>query len=591
MTTQAKETIFTLEQERALAKWTTYYPYPIMGLLEAMRQVQEWHLCIRPDDEEYLARLFKTERNHVHNVATFFPSFTEKPAGRKRLGVCHGLSCAMAGAGKACDSLKERLKVSEGETTPDGEFSWEELECIGACDQAPAFQVNDVLQGPATAENLDAALRGQPLPRPQARVDLASATTRVLTQHFAEPKLHELATYRSLGGYEALAKARKMKLEDLAAEVKKSNLRGLGGAGFPTGMKWGTVPPVEKAPERFVVCNYDESEPGCFKDRVLGERAPHQLIEGLLIACHAISAKWGFIFIRGEYAAQAKIVQAAIDEAEQAGLCGDVKVRLMRGAGAYICGLDTALLETMEGKRAWPRQPPPFPTVVGLMGKPTVVNNVETLSMLPHIVKNGGDWFAKLGVEGNPEKRFNPSGGTGVYSVSGDVEKPGIYEFQMGTPLRRIIEAAGGIKGGRMLKCVIPGGTSTPPLTAAEVEVPMDFDSLRGVGSFLGAGGIIVLDETRDLIEAAHNIERFLTHESCGQCTPCREGSEWTTRILERILRGGGVATDMTNLQRIGENIAGRVICALGDTVGMVVRGFMKKFPEEFKRRLPEAKS
>ena len=411
--------------------------------------------------------------------------------------------------------------------------------------------------------------------------------TKILTQHFDNPKLHELSTYRSLGGYEALKKARGMTPAEVTAEVKKSNLRGLGGAGFPTGMKWETVPPKEKAPERFVVCNYDESEPGCFKDRVLGTRAPHQLIEGLLIACHAIQAEWGFIFIRTEYKRQSEVLDKALEEAEAAGLIAPNKLRIMRGAGAYICGLDTALLETMEGKKAWPRQPPPFPTVVGLMGKPTVVNNVETLSMLPHIVKNGGEWFAKIGTPGNKEKRLNPSGGTGVYSVSGDVEKPGVYEFPMGTPLRQIIEAAGGVKGGRKLKAVIPGGTSTPPLTAAEIDVPMDFDSLRGVGSFLGAGGIVVLDETRDMVETAHNIERFLTHESCGQCTPCREGSEWTTRILERVMDGGGVPDEMENLQRIGENITGRVICALGDTVGMVVRGYMKKFPDDFKKRLP----
>lgn len=410
---------------------------------------------------------------------------------------------------------------------------------------------------------------------------------KILTRHFDNPKLHELETYRALGGYQGLAKARGMAPQAVQEEVKKSNLRGLGGAGFPVGMKWSTVPPPEKAPERFVVANFDESEPGCFKDRVLGTRAPHQILEGLLIACHAVSARWGFVFIRGEYADQYDILKKAVAEAEAAGLCGDVKVRLMRGAGAYICGLDTALLETMEGKKAWPRQPPPFPTVVGLMGKPTVVNNVETLSMLPHILVNGGQWFADIGAKGDPARRIHPSGGTAVYSVSGDVERPGIYEFAMGTPLRQIIEAAGGVRGGRALKAVIPGGTSTPPLAASEIDVPMDFDSLRGVGSFLGAGGIVVLDETRDMVEVSHNIERFLAHESCGQCTPCREGSEWTTRILERVLEGGGVEPDLANLRRVGENIAGKVICALGDTVGMVVRGYMKKFPEDFAKRLP----
>jgi NADH-quinone oxidoreductase subunit F len=402
--------------------------------------------------------------------------------------------------------------------------------------------------------------------------------TKILTKHFENQGLHELQMYRVLGGYEGLKKARGMTPAELQEEVKKSNLRGLGGAGFYTGMKWSTVPPVEKAPERFVVANADESEPGCFKDRVLMTRSPHQLIEGLLIACHAISAKRGFIFIRGEYAVQYKILEKALEEARRVGLWGECRLALMRGAGTYISGLDTALLETMEGKKAWPRQPPPFPTVAGLMGKPTVVNNVETLSMLPHIVLNGGEWFAKIGVP--------KTGGTAVYSISGHVEKPGVYEFPMGTPLRKMIEEAGGVRGGRALKCVIPGGTSTPPLTAAECDVPMDFDSLRGVGSFLGAGGIIVLDETADMAEVAHNIERFLAHESCGQCTPCREGSEWTVRILDRVLEGKGRPRDMENLKRVGENITGKVICALGDTVGVVTRGFMAKFPDDFKKRV-----
>jgi NADH-quinone oxidoreductase subunit F len=580
MTSVATQKPFTPEQEKALQSWTREYPYPIMGILEALRQVQQWNLCVRPEHEDYVADLFKTTRTRVHELVTFFPMFTQKPTGRQRIGICHGLSCAMSGADKACASLSKKLGVSEGETTKDGEHSWEELECIGACEQAPAFQINDELQGPATPEALE-KLAGS------RRPVLCAGEKQVLTKDFVDSELHTLEAYLKHGGYEGWKKAQTMSPAELSAEVQKSNLRGLGGAGFPTGGKWGTVPPVDKAPERYVVGNYDESEPGCFKDRVLGERAPHQILEGLLIACSAVSSQWGFIFIRGEYAAQDRILRKAIAEVEAAGLNAGIKLRLMRGAGAYICGLDTALLETMEGKKAWPRQPPPFPTVVGLMGKPTVVNNVETLSMLPHIIKNGGEWFARIGVPPNPEKKIPGSGGTAVFSVSGDIEKPGIYEVPLGTPVRKVIEMAGGVKGGKSVKCVIPGGTSAPPLSAAEIDTPLDFDSIRTVGSFLGACGIIVMDETRDMVEVAHNIERFLAHESCGQCTPCREGSEWTTRILERALEGKGVSSDVPNLQRIGENITGKVICALGDTVGMVTRGFMKKFPDDFKKRIP----
>jgi NADH-quinone oxidoreductase subunit F len=412
---------------------------------------------------------------------------------------------------------------------------------------------------------------------------------RLLSAHFDEPKLRELETFRRLGGYEGLQKAVAMGREALMAEMNKSNLRGLGGAGFGAAMKWSTVPPESKSPgPRYVVVNCDESEPGCYKDRVLVTRSPHQLIEGLLIAAYAIDARRTFIFIRGEYEVQRRILEKALDEARAAGLIGErilgsefsCSIDLMRGAGAYISGLDTALLETMEGKKAWPRQPPPFPTVAGLLGRPTVVNNVETLSMVPHIVLHGGEWFAKLGTP--------KSGGTVLFSVSGHVTNPGVYEFPMGTPLRDILAAAGGVKGGKKLKAVIPGGTSTPVLTADELDTPMDFEGPRAKGTFLGAGGVIVLDETADMVMVAHNIERFLAHESCGQCTPCRQGSYWHERILERGLSGGGTAEDLATLERVGDNITGKVICALGDTVGVVTRALMKKFPEDFRARFPE---
>ncbi|MBI2387579.1 MAG: NADH-quinone oxidoreductase subunit NuoF [Elusimicrobia bacterium] len=404
--------------------------------------------------------------------------------------------------------------------------------------------------------------------------------TKILTKHFDEPKLHELETYRRLGGYEALKKALGMERKALQEEVVKSNLRGLGGAGFPVGFKWSTVPPEDKVPgPRYVVVNCDESEPGCFKDRVLVTRAPHQLLEGLLIASYVVGSKDSFIFIRGEYQNQYDILEKAVAEAKAAGLLGDVNIHLMRGAGAYISGLDTALLETMEGKKAWPRQPPPFPTVAGLMGKPTVVNNVETLSMLPFIVREGGEAFAKIGSAKN--------GGTVLFSISGHVEKEGVYEVPMGTKLRDVLALAGGVKGGKKLKAVIPGGTSMPPLLEKDLDVALDFDAIKAAGTMLGAGGMIVLDETVDAVEVAHNIERFLTHESCGQCTPCREGSNWSERILERMLEGKGEKGDTENLARVGENITGKVICALGDTVGMVTRAWTSKFPDDFKKRVP----
>ncbi len=580
----------TPEQEKELLTWKSFYPYPQMGLIEAMRAVQEWHLSIGPRDEEVLARLFGVPRTRVHEVATFFPHFTQRPTGRFRIGLCQGLSCALAGSSAMAECLRRRLGTPEGVPTQDGRLSFEMTECLGACDQAPALVVNEELRGPASEKLIEAILadpgssdlrpaRGSwESPQPEAPL--------VLTKDFGEARLHELETFRGLGGYQGLEKALAMKRSEVLEEVQRSHLRGLGGAGFPTGLKWSTLPPEDKASgSRAVVANFDESEPGCFKDRVLVERSPHQLIEGLLIASFAVGAKEAFIFIRGEYKRQYQILSGALGEAERAGLLGgnilgrgfSCRVMIMRGAGAYISGLDTALLETMEGKKAWPRQPPPFPTAYGLMGRPTVVNNVETLSMLPVVLKNGGEYFARLGAR--------QCGGTAVYSVSGHVERPGVYEFPMGTPLIRILEAAGGVRRGLRLKAVIPGGVSTPVLSAEEAEVPMDFESLRRVESFLGAGGVIVLDETADMAEVAHNVERFLAHESCGQCTPCREGSRWSVRILERLLSGRGTPEDLPNLQRIGEGITGKVICALGDTVGLVTRAIMKKFPEDFKSR------
>lgn len=582
-----EKALFTSEQEERLKSWTTRYPFPSMGLIEALRDVQDWHRHISPEAEHYIAALFQVTRHHVREVATFYPYFTQRPGGKYRIEVCRNLSCHLAGCGKLFKHLEETLGVREGQPTQDGLISFDSAECLGACEHGPVVSVNDQMLGQGSPEMLDKLIadlkKGQP---PAARAAneqyLDLPKTGVLTKDFDDPKLHELAAYRKHGGYEAWSKAKTMESAAIMEEVKKSNLRGLGGAGFPSGMKWSTVPAKKDRPvPHYLVANADESEPGCFKDRVLMERNPHALIEGLLIAGRAIEADGLFIFLRGEYTRAWKVLQTAIDEAKQAGVM-DQEILIMRGANAYISGADTALLETMEGKKAWPRQPPPFPTVAGLMGQPTVVNNVETLMMVGPIIKNGGEWFAGLGVP--------KSGGTAVFSVSGHVAKPGIYEFKMGTPLMDIIRAAGGVRGGKRLKAVIPGGTSTPILTAAEAETAkMDFDSLRSFGTFLGAGGIIVLDETADMVETLRVIERFLAHESCGQCTPCREGSGWVTRILGRILSGRGVPEDIDNLVRIGENIFGKVICALGDTIGPVARAIITKFRGEFEAYVRKA--
>ncbi|HVE12397.1 MAG TPA: NADH-quinone oxidoreductase subunit NuoF [Elusimicrobiota bacterium] len=574
------------EQLARLKDWTKRFPHPSMGLLEALRDVQAWFRHIPLEVEPTMAELFRVPLHQVREVVTFYPFFTTRPAAKHRIAVCRNLSCTLAGCGKALSHLGERLGVPQGKVTDDGLFEYHAVECLGACEHGPALSVNDELLGSATPERLDQVLdagrSGKPL---EAPASVAVPTKPVppgsviLTRFFHEPELHRLATYKRLGGYAAWEKAKGMAPAAIIDEVKKSNLRGLGGAGFPVGMKWGTVPlKKDRDVPHFLVANADESEPGCFKDRVLMERNPHALVEGLMIAARAVEADHVFVFIRGEYSRQLRILQAAAEEARGAGLL-EKPIQFMRGADAYISGCDTALLETMEGKKAWPRQPPPFPTIAGVMGCPTVVNNVETLMMVPSVLTMGADSFAGLGAP--------KSGGTAVFSVSGHVERPGVYELPMGTPLMDLIALAGGVRGGKKLKAVIPGGTSTPILTAEEAgRAKMDFDSMRQVGSFLGAGGVIVLDESVDMAETLFIIERFLAHESCGQCTPCREGSGWTTRILERLLAGGGAPDDPANLLRIGDNITGKVICALGDTVGAVARAYLTKFPDDFKRKV-----
>ncbi|MBI4386247.1 MAG: NAD(P)H-dependent oxidoreductase subunit E, partial [Elusimicrobia bacterium] len=369
--------LFTREQQERLASWKKRYPYPIMGIVEALRDVQQWHRSVSLEAEAHVAELFQVPLPQVHELVTFYPYFTTEPAGRCRIQVCRNLSCHLAGSARALDHLRSSLGVEEGRATPDGLFSYEAAECLGACDFAPAFTVNDELIGEATGAALDRVLArarsGETAPDENAGVRAeeprqrggASSGVRIVMEHFDDAQLHSLEAYRRAGGYRAWEKAQTMEAGRIVAEVKKSNLRGLGGAGFPSGMKWETVPPKkDRRTPHYLVANADESEPGCFKDRILMERNPHALIEGMLIAGRAIEADGLFIFIRGEYARQNRVLEAAVREASEAGILKQ-NIFIMRGASAYISGCDTALLETMEGKKAWPRQPPPFPTVNG----------------------------------------------------------------------------------------------------------------------------------------------------------------------------------------------------------------------------------
>ena len=401
---------------------------------------------------------------------------------------------------------------------------------------------------------------------------------------------HTLDVYRQHGGYEALKKALAMSPADIIEEVKKSALRGRGGAGFPTGMKWSFVPKDSPKP-KYVVCNADESEPGTFKDRYLMERDPHMLIEGMLIAAYALGSKATYIYTRGEYRYLIEIMDRAIEEARAAGLAGNnildsdfsCEVYTHTGAGAYICGEETALLNSLEGLRGHPRMKPPFPAVAGLYQCPTVVNNVETLTAVPSIIMMGGEAYRNLGTE--------KSGGTKVWSVSGHVNRPGVYELPMGYDdmEKFIMEDCQGMRGGKQLKAVIPGGSSVYIMPAHDIigkDVRMDYEGLVAAGSMVGSGGFIVMDETVDVFESTKNLTEFYKHESCGWCTPCREGTDWLVKVFKRIASGEGRPEDAQLLLDLCDNIEGKSFCPLGDAAAWPIQSAIKKFPEDFRRRL-----
>ncbi len=403
-----------------------------------------------------------------------------------------------------------------------------------------------------------------------------------LTRNWDDPAAVGLEGYVAKGGYQGLRAALEMDSAELIQVVKDSGLRGRGGAGFPTGMKWSFVPRDTGKPT-YVTVNFDESEPGTCNNRELGEREPHRLIEGAAIAARAIECHTAFIYIRGEYLWQSIVLQRALKEAYTGGylgesICGsgyDLDIVLHRGAGAYICGEETALLNSLEGLRGQPRLRPPFPAVEGLYASPTVINNVETLMNVPDIVVNGADWFRSLGTEKSP--------GTKMFTISGKVERPGNYEIPMGTPFRVLLEElGGGVLDGRALKAFTPGGSSTPLLTADAIDVHLDYESIAEAGSLLGTGAVMVMDETDCVVEAAERMVRFYAHESCGKCTPCREGSWWATRVLGRLEAGYGREEDVPLMHDMGSNILFRAFCALADGTASVINSSLQHFGDEY---------
>jgi NADH-quinone oxidoreductase subunit F len=403
----------------------------------------------------------------------------------------------------------------------------------------------------------------------------------VLMAGIGELDLCDIDVYRAQGGYAQFERAvKEMKPAEIVDVTAKSGLRGRGGAGFPTGRKWQFLP--NNGRPRYMVCNCDEAEPGTFKDHMLLEETPHQIIEGILIGSYAIGSHHAFMYIRGEFKRGYEIFMAALDQARKAGYVGEnifgsgysIEVTVHRGAGAYICGEETALLNSLEGKRGEPRLKPPFPAIKGLYGEPTVVNNVETLAYLPHILRRGAEWFAGVGTE--------KSTGYKIVSVSGHVQKPGNYEIPLGVPLRDLIDIAGGLRPGRSFRGIQPGGGSSACLFEEDLGLGYDYESLAAAGSMLGSGAAVVFDDTTDFVKAAHSLVRFFAHESCGQCTPCREGGSWLEMTLERILHGRGLESDIDMLVSVSRQLTGINLCPLGDSIEPFLASVVKRFPEQF---------
>ena len=562
------------------------------AMLPVLRLIQERFGSITTDAEEWVGQLLGVAPSHVHEVVTFYTLFHQQPVGTYHIQVCHNIACALRGAEGCIASISERLGIKPGETTKDGKFTLSAVECLCACEVAPVMQVNDQYVGPVTAQVIDTLL-SQPdkLPAmPLAFQGTPGLVEPVLSKRFTSNDSEAIHTYLRDGGYQAARKALTgMTPEQVIAEVTTSNLRGLGGAGFPTGKKWSFIPKESPKP-KFLVVNADEGEPGTIKDRYIIAKDPHRLIEGILIASYATGCRKAYIYIRGEYAQPAAILQHAIDEAYHQGMLGkkifgtthDLDVIVHRGAGAYICGEETALLESLEGKKGFPRLKPPFPAIAGLFASPTVINNVETLACVPSIIQKGGEWFAKLG--------YGKAGGTRLFSVSGHVKKPGLYEASHGITLRQLIDAAGGVPDGRQLKAVVPGGISAKILRADEIDVRMDFDSLLTAGTMAGSAGVIVMDDSTCMLRALWYASKFFAHESCGQCSPCREGTGWLFKIIDRAMRGQGRPQDLDVLLGVATNMEGRTICVFADAAAWPIQSYITKFRSEFEHHIREGK-
>jgi len=556
----------------------SYNPMGRSGLLPALHAAQKIYGWVSEPVASEIAKSLHIPLADVHGVIEFYSLFYNEPIGKRVIRVCTDVACALKGGDDVLNHLCSRHGLGPRQTTEDGSLTIEPSPCLGLCELAPVALVDDQAE-----TNIDLKKDTYELGRPKS---IVSGSLRLLTANCGNGTT-SLAKY---GEYAALKKAMSMKPEEVIAEIKASGLVGRGGAAFPTGVKWeGAAKAQADAGARYVICNADESEPGTFKDRILLIDDPHRTIEGMLIAGYAIGANKGYIYIRAEYPYILSVLENALNEAREASLLGEnilgsgfsfyIEIRV--GAGAYICGEETALFESIEGKRGFPRVKPPFPTTHGLFGKPTVINNVETLCNVPLIITKGSEEYHKIGTEKSP--------GPKVFCVSGDVQKPGLYEVPFSVTLRDLLDMAGGVANAGQLQAILFGGAAGAFATSTHLDVKMTFEDLRAVGLPLGSGVVMVFDERRDLRDVLKRLGHFFAHESCGKCYPCQMGTQRQKEILDRVAEGKVIEGDFVRLQDVGWTMTDASLCGLGQTAASAVLSAMKLWPEMFDEKKDES--
>jgi NADH-quinone oxidoreductase E subunit len=557
------------------------YPHKESALMPALTLVQKASgNNLTKELIAEVAEVVGVTPSRAFGVATYYSMFNvSKGVGKYHIQVDTNIPATLMGALKLYDYISKKLGIKHGETTPDGLFTLSKVECLASCGTCPVVQVNDVYYELMTPEKFDMlidSLRKGIMPELPVEYNWATQCN-VLLKRRGDKNAVNIEGYKKSGGYKVLDKALKMKPEEIISEVKNSQLRGRGGAGFPTGVKWSFLPKNTGKPV-YLICNADEGEPGTFKDRQILAYDPHLLIEGMAISAYALGCKTAFIYIRGEFSWIATILEKAIDEAKKDGQLKDLDIIVHQGAGSYICGEETALIESIEGKRGLPRMKPPFPAVAGLYGCPTIVNNVETLASVPFIVENGAEAFKKWGSDGGY--------GFKLYGVSGAVNKPGVYECPMGITFKELIDMAGGVKG-KMIG-VIVGGLSVPILTPEELKkgtgLKMDYESCIEYGTSLGSGGVMVISDEFNIPEIAARTIQFYNHESCGQCTPCRQGSGMMVNLLNKIVTGKGEEGDLDKIIWFCDNIKGNTLCPTGEAYSSPIKAMINKFRPEFEK-------